>query len=151
MRLAKNFGLLTFPVFRVSRYFEVRNNSGIRAPVSKVRKFRKTYQKFSPKCLPKIFSKSIPEFSKNWLSLPKILVHFWKYGFKIDQNWPNMTQKMVKKLYRNFPLLPKLMDFPQTVENVPNYLVFYFHEMIGGTFSQNYSKTQNCYRNAWPY
>ena len=36
MHLPKIFGLSTFPVFRVFRYFEVRNKSGIRAPVWKV-------------------------------------------------------------------------------------------------------------------
>ena len=54
MRLEKNFGLSTFPVFRVSRYFEVRNKFGIVTLVLNVRKFRKTYQKFSQKSLPKI-------------------------------------------------------------------------------------------------
>ena len=60
MRLGKNFGLSTFPVFRLSRYFEVQNKSGIRVRVSNVRKFHETYQKFSQKCLPKIISENVP-------------------------------------------------------------------------------------------
>ena len=42
MRLEKNFGLSTFPVFRAFRYFEVQNKSGIMTLVSNVQKFRKT-------------------------------------------------------------------------------------------------------------
>ena len=45
MRLSKNFGLSTFPVFRPYRYFDGRNKSGILTLVSNVRKFRETYRK----------------------------------------------------------------------------------------------------------
>jgi hypothetical protein len=60
MRLEKIFGLSTFPVFRLSRYFEVLNKSGIWVRVSKVRKCRETYRKFSRKWLPKIISENVP-------------------------------------------------------------------------------------------
>ena len=60
MRLEKKFGLSTFLVFRLSRYFEVRNKSGIWVRVSEIQKFRETYQKFSRKCLPKIISENVP-------------------------------------------------------------------------------------------
>ena len=42
-----------------------------------------------------------------------------------------MTQKMVEnpENYTGiFDFLPKMTDFQQTVENVPNYLVFYFRD-----------------------
>ena len=45
MRLSKNFGLLTFPVFRPYRYFDGRNKSGKLTLVSNVRKFCETYRK----------------------------------------------------------------------------------------------------------
>ena len=45
MRLSKNFGLSTFPVFRPYRYFDGRNKFGIITLVSNVRKFRETYRK----------------------------------------------------------------------------------------------------------
>ena len=78
MRLPEIFGLSTFPVFRVSRYFEVRNKFGIRVRVSKVRKFRETYRKFSRKSLPKVISENLP--------VPKLLTENYTETNVITEN-----------------------------------------------------------------
>ena len=113
MRLPEIFGLSTFPVFWVSRYFEVRNNSGIRVPVSKVRKFCETYRKFSQKCLPKICQKYTGIFEKSTVSAENsgTFLKIWL------QNRPKLT-KYGKKMVKNpenytgiFDFLQKMTDF----------------------------------------
>ena len=58
MRLPEIFGLSTFLVFWVSRYFDVQNKSGTITLVSEVQKFCEAYQKSYQKSLPKILPKN---------------------------------------------------------------------------------------------
>ena len=131
MRLEKNFGLSTFPVFRVSRYFEVRNKFGIVTLVSNVRKFRETYRKFSRKSLPKInpenytgifvicrkcrkytgIFEKLTVSAKNSGTFLTFLTYVFEISLIIDQIGPKKMVENPENYTGIFDFLPKMTDF----------------------------------------
>jgi hypothetical protein len=148
MRLAKNFGLSTFPVFRHCPTFDGRNKSGILTLVSNVRKFRETETETT-----EIFENF--DICRKFQYLFDIFGIFdiWRYIYKkytgIFENWRSnfrdfqhkpsiLALKMVKMAlnmvenYENYTEITgifdsrHIFDVSTRVKNVPKYSSFDF-------------------------